>query len=255
MSVGKDGLVQGVGPPLDLEVERRRLLDEIVAAAEPAYRAFTAGILPTALHLYGVRVPDLRGIARVWQSVHPHVARADLLALLDALWEGRSYEERALAMELLGRYRRWIPTLTPAQLDRWRRQLDNWGLTDGLGTAIMGPWIMADPPARLPYLDALIASEAVWSRRLALVATVPINRGRASLPIPDLTLALVDRVQAERDPMITKAVSWALRELTKRHPEQVAAYVAANRERLPAFVVREVGNKLRTGRKNGYPAP
>ena len=40
--------------------------------------------------------------------------------------------------------------------------------------------------------------------------------------------------------MITKAVSWALREMTKKHPDQVAAYV-----------VREVSNKLRTGLKSG----
>jgi len=28
--------------------------------------------------------------------------------------------------------------------------------------------------------------------------------------------------------MITKAVSWALREMTKKHPDQVAAYLEEN---------------------------
>ncbi len=51
--------------------------------------------------------------------------------------------------------------------------------------------------------------------------------------------------------MITKAVSWALREMTKSHPGQVAAYLEENRKALAAHVVREVNNKLRTGLKSG----
>jgi hypothetical protein len=104
---------------------------------------------------------------------------------------------------------------------------------------------------RLGHLEELIADEDVWSRRLALVATVPINRGRTGLTIPDLTLALIDRVVEERHPMITKAVSWALREMVKTHPDQVAAYLEDNRDVLAAHVVGEVGNKLRTGLKRG----
>jgi len=83
------------------------------------------------------------------------------------------------------------------------------------------------------------------------VATTPINRGHTGFTIPDLTLELVDRVKEERHPMITKAVSWALREMTKSHPDQVAAYLEENRELLAAHIVREVNNKLRTGLKSG----
>jgi 3-methyladenine DNA glycosylase AlkD len=50
--------------------------------------------------------------------------------------------------------------------------------------------------------------------------------------------------------MITKAVSWALREMTKTHPDRVAAYLEENREVLAADVVREVNNKLRMGLKS-----
>jgi 3-methyladenine DNA glycosylase AlkD len=50
--------------------------------------------------------------------------------------------------------------------------------------------------------------------------------------------------------MITKAVSWALREMTKTHPDQVTAYREDNRDVLASHVVREVDNQLRTGLKN-----
>lgn len=51
--------------------------------------------------------------------------------------------------------------------------------------------------------------------------------------------------------MITKAVSWALREMTKLHSDLVGAYLEKNREVLAAHVVCEVNNKLRTGLKSG----
>ncbi len=86
---------------------------------------------------------------------------------------------------------------------------------------------------------------------MALVATVRMNREAADPGILDLTLRLVDRVKEERHPMITKAVSWVLRGLTKHHRDRAAAYLEENRDVLAAHVVREVNNKLRTGLKSG----
>ena len=51
--------------------------------------------------------------------------------------------------------------------------------------------------------------------------------------------------------MITKAVSWVLRETTKTHPDHVAAYLNDNQAALAGHIVREVNNKLRTGLKSG----
>jgi 3-methyladenine DNA glycosylase AlkD len=115
----------------------------------------------------------------------------------------------------------------------------------------LGLWVLADPDNRLGYLEELIADEDVWSRRLPLVATTRINRGDMGFTAPGLTLRLVDRVKDERHPMITKAVSWVLREMTKKHREQVAVYLEENGDVLASHVVREVNNKLRTGLKSG----
>ena len=80
---------------------------------------------------------------------------------------------------------------------------------------------------------------------------VGLNRSRKSVSFPALTLELVDQVKEERHPMLTKAISWTLRDTIKRNPEQVAAYLDDNRDVLAPHVVREVTNKLRTGRKDG----
>lgn len=236
---------------MDTQAELQWLLDQIKALADSQYQAGSTMVMKSQLVIYGVRVPDLRSIAKDWQQTHKDVSWEEVLALVEALWASQSQEERALAIMLLARYPRRLPDLTWDHIDRWRRQLDNWGLTDGLGTVVVGPWLMADLDTRVGRLGDLVVDQDLWSRRLALVATVPINRRDPEHAIPDFTLSLIDQVKLERHPMITKAVSWALREMTKTCPERVLAYVDANRGVLAAHVVREVENKLRTGLKSG----
>ena len=52
-----------------------------------------------------------------------------------------------------------------------------------------------------------------------------------------------------RDDMVVKALSWALRELSKRDPAAAAAFIRKYDARLAARVRREVTAKLETGRK------
>ncbi len=90
-----------------------------------------------------------------------------------------------------------------------------------------------------------------------------INKRRASLVLltgpvrrsddPRLLVAAfgnVQRLQAERAALISKAVSWLLRNLSIRHRDAVIRYLEENRAALPAIAVREVSTKLETGRKN-----
>ena len=235
---------------MDIQTEHQTLLTRIEALADETHRKGMQMAVPTGLKMYGLRVPQIRDLAKTWSREHKTVERHNLLALFEALWAGDSREELMLASELLQRYKRWIPQLEWAQFDRWRRRLDNWEVTDSLGQRILGPWMLSAPESRVAHLYDLIQDGDVWSRRLALVTTTWLNRGRKDLSFPDVTLDLVDRVKRERHPMITKAVSWALRELIKKHPDVVARYLDTNTGMLAPHVVREVRSKLETGRKN-----
>lgn len=230
--------------------EAAYLLGQIKQQADPTDRKSTDKFAPTTLVVYGVKVPKLRKIAKAWCRAHKEVTRKDLFALVEALWAGGSREEREVAFYLLEHYSHWVPDLPKAHFERWRRDLDSWVESDGLGWAL-ALWLMGDPDTRMDYLWDLIADEDVWSRRLALVPLARINRGKIGDTFPDLTLQLLDRVKEERHPMITKAVSWVLRELTRTHQDRVAAYLEENRDVLASHVAREVRNKLRTGLKSG----
>jgi 3-methyladenine DNA glycosylase AlkD len=53
----------------------------------------------------------------------------------------------------------------------------------------------------------------------------------------------------DREDMVVKAVSWALRALAQRDPKAVKAFLAKHGDLLAARVKREVATKLNTGRK------
>jgi 3-methyladenine DNA glycosylase AlkD len=55
---------------------------------------------------------------------------------------------------------------------------------------------------------------------------------------------------ADKDDMVVKALSWALRALATRDPGAVKRFIDQHQDILAARVIREVGNKLTTGLKN-----
>ncbi|HUS10646.1 MAG TPA: DNA alkylation repair protein, partial [Pyrinomonadaceae bacterium] len=56
-----------------------------------------------------------------------------------------------------------------------------------------------------------------WLRRTALVSTVPLNnKARGGRGDSERTLMICEMLLDDRDDMVIKALSWALRELSKR---------------------------------------
>jgi 3-methyladenine DNA glycosylase AlkD len=239
---------------VDVSDEQRRLLAQIEAAGDPHYARLIQRNIPSSLGVHGLRISDVRRIVSDWRRSHQDVAPGDLHSLVQELWRGPSREERLVALELLRVYPRGVSRLEWADIDGWRRELDNWELTDFLGLYVVGPWVALKLREREEHLWDLLDDENVWSRRLSLVSAIGVERVEKDAGFPTLSLGLVDHVKAERHPLIVKAVSWALRDLAKRYPEQVSVYLADRQDALAPQVLREVRNKLKTGRKDGRPS-
>jgi 3-methyladenine DNA glycosylase AlkD len=128
--------------------------------------------------------------------------------------------------------------------------MDSWDDVDVFASYVTGP---AWREGRIS--DSEIArwarSKDVWWRRTAVVSTVPLNnRARGGQGDPLRTLAVCRVLLDDREPMVVKAVSWALRELSKRDAGAVRKFIAKYDERLAPLVRREVRAKLTTGLKN-----
>jgi len=129
--------------------------------------------------------------------------------------------------------------------------IDSWSAVDAFAVIIAGPcW------SKGQISDAAIARwarrDSRWWRRSALVATTGLNvRSRGGYGDTERTLAIARILRSDRDDMVVKAMSWALRELVVWDAKGVSRFLSINEEELAARVLREVRNKLRTGLKSG----
>ena len=89
-------------------------------------------------------------------------------------------------------------------------------------------------------------------RRVALVSTVPLNmKSRGGNGDVERTLLACERALGDSHKMVEKALSWALRALVPIDAGAVRGFLKEHESELPAFVRREVGKKLETGKKSG----
>jgi 3-methyladenine DNA glycosylase AlkD len=138
--------------------------------------------------------------------------------LADALWKTGWYEARLLAA-----YVDEPERVTPAQMDRWCGDFDNWAVPDTVC------YVLFD---RTPHAFAKIGK---WSRRkdefgkraaFALLASVALHDKSAEDAAFLRCLPLIERAATDDRNFVKKGVSWALRSVGKRSRKLRAAAVA-----------------------------
>jgi 3-methyladenine DNA glycosylase AlkD len=173
-----------------------------------------------------------------------------VLRFVRSLSNSGGWAERVVACEVLAYHPGAIDLLNDRLVEAMAEGLSDWGSVDVFGGTVAGvAWREG------LVTDSLIASWTRspdrWRRRLALVATVPLNsRASGGKGDPRRTLRICRALLSDRDDMVVKAMSWALRELAKREPKVVARFVQDHEDQLASRVRREVRNKLATGLKN-----
>ncbi len=127
--------------------------------------------------------------------------------------------------------------------------MDSWGSVDWF-VDLAGPAWRAGQLSDTRVLR-WTRSQSRWWRRAALVCTVSLNRktwgGTGDTP---RTLAVCEVLAGDRDDMVAKGLSWALRDLIAHDRRAVEQFLQKHEGELPALVKREVRSKLTTGRKN-----
>ncbi|MHC4066197.1 MAG: DNA alkylation repair protein [Planctomycetota bacterium] len=156
----------------------------------------------------------------------------------------------AFAYELIRYHATALAELRARDLQRFGKQMQGWGDVDAFAYVAGVAW------RNRQVADAVIhrwaRSGNRWWRRAALVSTVPLNvKSHGGRGDARRTLAVCRLLLEDRDDMVVKAMSWALRALAVREPRVVTDFVRRHEHVLARRVVREVQNKLRTGRKDG----
>jgi hypothetical protein len=193
---------------------------------------------------------DLREVRREFthrlKDAAPHV----VIELAGLLIDVPRIDYRFIAYELVHYHPSALSHLNAWQLEQLGRGIASWGAVDCFAVYLAGP-VWRDRRVPNSLIHGWARSADRWWRRAALVSTIPLNsKAQGGSGDTYRTLAVCRLLECDRDPMVVKAMSWALRELGKRDPRAVREYLEVKKDVLPALVLREVTNKLKTGLKN-----
>ena len=207
---------------------------DLAALANPAEAANLQRFFKTGPGEYGagdvfrgIRVPALRRLV----PQHADLPLADVLPLL----QSKHHEDRLFALLLLVRlFERGDEARQRLVFDAYlghTRHINNWDLVDLSAPNIVGAWTATHGTA---VLQRLVRSQSLWERRIAIVATFALIRRKRHAA----TLALSRKLLADREDLLHKATGWMLREVGKRDPGALTAFLDQHAGVMPRTMLR-----------------
>ena len=185
---------------------------------------------------WGVALPKMDVAIR--EALKDLPAR-ELLALSERLWREPVWDLKIAAGRILAR-----ESVQPSE-SLWRfvrgrmPDLDGWAVADNL--AMVGSRCLIAEPRRLDAVERWIKVPHLWTRRAALVFTLPWTKSGRD---PERMLGWAAELADDPEWFIQKAIGWWLRELSKRDPRRVRRFLSDHGAPLKGVARREASKYL-----------
>ena len=218
-------------------------LDQAIAALEalanPEKAAEMAAYHKSTRRFFGVSVPQIDDLADAWRA---DCTLDERLALAAALWAADIHETRVAAAKLLTQARIRPDDEGAWQLlQSWVPDFDGWSLADHAMIAAQKRLVWQ--PDRIEAVEGWTNSPHMWTRRAAMVITLPYAKQNHPKPVENAirerVLGWAVRYATDPDWFIQKSVAWWLRDLSKHDKPRVEAWLAEHGDSLKPFARKE----------------
>ena len=214
----------------------RELAAALRDAGDPTRAVQEKRYLKSELEHFGASVPTIRRVAVGFVDAHPGITGPELIELVRAMWEEPVHELRMAVVELLDRRGALLGPEDMALLERLIRQSRTWALVDGLAVTVVGRLVQRFPEL-VEVLDRWAEDGDFWVRRASLLALLqPLRRGEGDFA---RFSRYAERMLAEREFFIRKAIGWVLRETAKERPDLVYDWLEPRARSASGVTVRE----------------
>lgn len=228
-----------------------KIITELEFVADPDRREASKTMFPTSMKYLGARTPDMRELLKEWWIKIKNWPPEKLIHFAKELVETRIFECNQVAYELLSKNKNALRLLKLKDLEELGKNMDNWATTDTFSVMIAG-WAWREKQITDSDVLNWLENGNLWWKRTAIVSTVALNlRSRGGTGDSIRTLMICEKVIHSRENLIVKALSWALRELSKSDKPAVEKFMEKYDSQIAGLARREIYTKLETGRKNG----
>ena len=218
-------------------------LNALEALADPVKAGEMAAYHKVDRRYLGVPVPEIDALVAEWRAMRDVAGR---VALARDLWASNIHEARVAAAKLLTQARIADDGAVWDLLASWVPDFDGWAIADHAMSAASRRLVAH--PERLDQVEDWTRAESLWTRRAALVGTLPW--AKMNNPKPDdlirreRILGWAAGLADDRDWFIQKAVAWWLRDLSKRDAPRVQSFLDDHGARMKPFARREAGRLI-----------
>jgi 3-methyladenine DNA glycosylase AlkD len=213
-------------------------LAQLQALADAGKAAEMAAYHKVARPYLGVSVPQIEELVAEWRAALPIDER---VALAAGLWESGIHEAMVAAAKLLAQARIRPDGAVWDLICTWVPGFEGWAVADH-ATIAAQKRLVADP-ARIETVAGWTGSDNMWTRRAALVITLPYAKmnfpKEQELVIRERALGWAADYVADRDWFIQKAVAWWVRDLSKHDAARARVFLEGPGAGLKAFARKE----------------
>lgn len=218
-------------------------LAALEALADPAKAAEMTAYHKAPRVYLGVANPEIDALTKSWREV---LTLDDRTALAAALWETDIHEARIAAAKLLTQARIRPDAAVWDLICSWVPTFDAWAIADH--AMIAGQKRLVADPTRIETVETWTTAPNMWSRRAALIITLPYAKMNHPKPeelaVRTRALGWAERYIDDRDWFIQKAIAWWLRDLSKHDAAATRAFLDTHGARLKSFARKEAGRHL-----------
>lgn len=218
-------------------------LDQLQARSDPAKAAEMAAYHKADRPYLGVPVPEIANLTDGWRA---ELSLDDRIALAASLWQSNIHEARIAAAKLLTQARIRPDHAAWDLIVSWVPDFDAWAIADH--ASIAGQKRLVADPSRIDTVEAWVTSPHMWTRRAALVMTLPWTKQNfpkeQDLAIRARVLGWCATLAPDRDWFIQKAVAWWVRDLSKHDANAAQDFLDQHGDRLKPFARKEAARHL-----------
>ena len=218
-------------------------LSRLHALADPAKAAEMAAYHKVARPYLGIPVPQVEDLVAEWRAA---LSVDERVALAGGLWDSTIHEAMVAAAKLLTQARLRPDQAAWDMLCGWIDGVEGWAVADH-ATVAAQKRLVAEP-ARIAVVEGWTVHPNMWTRRAALVVTLPYAKMNfpkdQDLAIREQVLGWAADYVADRDWFIQKAVAWWLRDLSKHDADRVRVFLDGPGAGLKAFARKEAAKYL-----------
>ena len=217
---------------LDIGAAKKRIAGQLRNAPKVASPADLESYVGSPVPVLGLSVPTMRAIVAAFANAHKRLTATELNALCAALWSDPVFEEKSLAVFLLGRYDKILDDDTWRLADGWVDSATGWALSDALASGPIAGMVYAKP-SRFQDLLQWTRANNLWRRRASTYALHRFVRAGEL----DKPFQLLERLLYDDEFWVQRAVGTWLRECWKQDRRRTEAFLRNHVRGLPNVVI------------------